>query len=596
MKFRSFLLAISLLAGFSTAALQGAAAATRTAPTPSKVEQETWRKATTAAPPTENGCYEIHYPSKVWTEMDCGVQPAVPNRTPRIGELPKKGEAIEPNALPQTGDWTMTPTQNITSATGKIITLTNVTSAGSINATNGALVAGQFSLQINSNQGLSGKAGSPSCSDKAANPKCIGWIQFVYNSSRQLYIQYWFLNYLNSPSPNCPAGLPLTDFIPGTNPPQQVPGTTGLDCGANVLNKVAVLPSSFPNDFTKMQGATLQGQALNGKVIITLTAGTSSIAISGPDPVGAGTSWHAAEFNVFGAGTNSNGVFQQAQLNAAARVTMGLTSDNDTSGTAPSCDSGSTTAEFSNLKLGPCQKTTVPGIGIWFNESPTPPTLTSINPSQGPITGGTAVQVNGGPFNQPFQIQFVNNNATQIVSPINTLTNDVTVLSPPGLVGVPDSVSAAYIFANGVPGPFSAPAPQQFTYFNVPFCTNTIFCPFFQNQPPSYTVTCPTPSDIYTTTGTPPSSFDLVAQNVTSNTGSTTSEAVGLAACEPGSKTDCKFFSIDVPVANWCHSKTTPPPPPTCSKCSGADKCCEDPTNPKIQICVSKSVPCPPLQ
>jgi hypothetical protein len=133
----------------------------------------------------------------------------------------------------------------------------------------------------------------------------------------------------------------------------------------------------------------------------------------------------------------------------------------------------------------------------------------------------------------------------------------------------------------------------------VPYCTNRIYCPFYQGNPPWYTVTCPTPSDIYTTVNINggETDFSPVAQNVTSNTGSTTSEALGLAACEPGSKTDCMFFSISVPVSKWCASRTPPPPPPACkANCSGAQKCCENPTNPKLQICVSKSVPCPPLQ
>ena len=79
---------------------------------------------------------------------------------------------------------------------------------------------------------------------------------------------------------------------------------------------------------------------------VTLNAGGTSYVITGNDAVGAaGSSWKQAEFNVFGSGSNSSGQFLQAKFNAGAQLTIGLTSDNDTSGIDPGCTNGSFTAE-----------------------------------------------------------------------------------------------------------------------------------------------------------------------------------------------------------------------------------------------------------
>jgi hypothetical protein len=554
------------------AADSGANAAAETA---SKADLEAWRQATTSAVPTGGGCYRVDYPSGTWQKIDCGPAPADPPRTLRLNQSPGKRKTIQPNAPPLTGDWAMTPTNPISSATGSITTLTNVTSVGSINANNGSLSAGLFSLQINSEQGLAASTGSPSC--PKSNSGCKGWIQFVYNNDKQLYIQYWFIRYLTSASQSCPSNLPFR---------------AGLSCGYNA--GFGMLSSSAPSDFTKMQGVVLNGKLRsNGTAVVTLTAGGTTYAVSGSNPVSApGSTWTSAEFNVFGLGTNKKGAFNTVQFNASAEITLGLTSDNDSSGKQPGCATGSFTAENSNLFLGPCNTTSVPG--IWFNESPTTPQIT-LTPSRGRATGGTGVQVSFGPFGQQVQIKFGN----QIVSPTNTLPNDVSVSSPPGAAGSSASVTAAYIFPNGSPGPFGAPA--QFSYFNTPTCNFSLSCPFYQNQPPTYTMSCPTPSDFYSTINVSvPADFNLIEQDATTNSGSTTSEVDFLATCELKSKTQCIYNSLSVPVANWCHSTGGGGGGgggggSKCSQCGG-EKCCPDPYGGPGHVCVPSSSPCPPLQ
>jgi hypothetical protein len=327
-------------------------------------------------------------------------------------------------------------------------------------------------------------------------------------------------------------------------------------------------------------------------VALTLTAGGVSHLIQGPDPIGlVGSAWTQAEFNVFGYDGGDT-----VEFNAGAQVTMGLTSDNDASGVIPDCPNASTTGENSNLLLGPCYTTSVPG--IWFNESPTTPQIQSVSPSQGPAAGGTTVNLLGGPFDQQqFQITFGN----PAVSPTNTLPNDVSVLSPPGKVGSSVDINAAYVFPNGGLGPFSAPV--SFTYLpDPPACSFSILsCPFYQNQPPDYTIACPAPVDFYTTSDTnTPSDFNLIQQDATTNTGTTTDQQVSLAACKLGNKTQCTFDSTYVPVANWCINHngggggggggST-----TCSKCGGG-QCCPNPYGGPGIVCVPKGKPCPPLQ
>lgn len=132
-----------------------------------------------------------------------------------------------------------------------------------------------------------------------------------------------------------------------------------------------------------------------------------------------------------------------------------------------------------------------------------------------------------------------------------------------------------------------------------PVCQLSTSCPFYENQPPAYVMSCPNPVDFYSWSGAPvnvttPPPGELLASRVTSNTGSTTDYGVYVAACNPGTSDQCESKSIYVPVANWCHSTTPPPPPPRCTQCGSARKCCADPDGPG-HICVGLTQQCPVL-
>jgi hypothetical protein len=136
--------------------------------------------------------------------------------------------------------------------------------------------------------------------------------------------------------------------------------------------------------------------------------------------------------------------------------------------------------------------------------------------------------------------------------------------------------------------------------FGLPQCQFSTGCPFYENQPPQYSLTCSGPADFYTWSGTPinsttPPAGVLLAQGASSNTGSTTDSSVLVAACAPGTTNLCTSYSIDSPVANWCHSNKPPPPPPTCAQCGSGRKCCPDPDGGKGHRCVPLTADCPVL-
>ena len=510
--------------------------------------------STTKAAPEKKGCFHLEYPSNEWKEVSCGDEPADAPQTMRVD----RQQTITPAAQPLAGDYMISPSQSISSATGTVISENNVNS-----------VSGGYGLQLNSNMGLP----APSCGG-SANTSCSGWIQFVYTSSQQLFIQYWFINYLTDGTKSCPDGMKFK---------------SGLSCGTNAVFSTL---SAAPSDFKALRGATLTGQVDgHGGVSATLTVGSQSFRISGEDKVGAnGTAWTKAEFNVFGISGGST-----VNFNQDAEIQIGLAVNNDTSGKEPGCSTGSTTAENSNLFLGPCFTTTSPS--IWFNESPLVPQVSGISPGSGNSSGGTAVNLVGGPFNRAVQLKF----GEQTVLPMDISFSKVSVVSPPGIVGSQVNLTAAYIFPDGSPGPFSAPsAAGLFTYVKVPICTFSDFCPFLENQPPTYTVVCESASDFYNYVGVPadpasPTGMTLVQLNANSNTALTSAEELGLAACVPGTKNNCYVHSIEVEQKNWCLNNKPPAPPPRCTAC-GDKKCCPDPFGGIGHVCEPLTFPCPPPQ
>jgi len=555
-----------------TACLGPAAAQSTTSP--AAADQSTlqdWRKSTAPAIPRGNGCYKIEYPSREWKQVDCGQPPAHPPLTIK----PQRQGGIRPEDLPFHGDYTMTPTVPIAIATGRLDKVGNITQVGSINDVDQKVADGKFTLQINSNATMPATpATGPSCSGR---PNCKGWVQFVYNNDRQLNIQEWFINYLANATDSCPATLPLN---------------AGPHCGVNV--GITTLDTTAPTGFADLDGANLIGQVTSdGKALVSLQLGATSWTVVGTDLVGAFGNWTDAEFNVFGYGTVSKTeVYTRVQFNPEAQITVKLSSDLDFSGKAPNCHGdvagniGTTTAEDSNLFLGPCSTTVPPAIS--FNESPTRPTIDGIQPNFGSPLGGTQVKVLGR-FTGALEFKL----GDQVVTP--TVGDPTSFISPPGLSGAQSTVTAAYNFPNGRAGPFSdASIAPVFTFRDAPACTLSKACPVHENQPPTYTVTCPGPTDFYEFAGSfppdhrDPSPLTVVEANTVRHAGPTSAQNRLSVACLPGTQIDCHVESITVPLAGWCTKQ--------CSQCGGTEKCCDDPQGGPRPVCVPKTRACPPIQ
>jgi hypothetical protein len=293
--------------------------------------QEDWRKSMSELPLPGKGCFESAYPDKVWRVVPCKMAPNMP-MTPRIGPRPQvigKGNDISAEA----------PSSFISSATGSFDTVNNVTSLSSPIGNAGAAVNNAYTLQLNTNPfNSSACAGSP-------NPNCQGWEQFVYftdGSTGSLFIQYWLLNY----NATCPANWKPFQF-------------TGLSTMYCFRNSMSANPPPPNVTAANLGSLVMTGTVTAGSDDVRLSTGTSMSATTGDDLVNAATGWTAAEFNVFGAGGNSNGGGQVTFNDGAtvvprARITYGGTA-------APTCLAQGFTGETNNLNFGPNPPVASPG-------------------------------------------------------------------------------------------------------------------------------------------------------------------------------------------------------------------------------------------
>jgi hypothetical protein len=525
---------------------------------------EAWRKAVSALPPGKSGCFVATYPSLTLQARDCGTKAPL-----RIITGSAKARPFDEHA---SGDVLLLTKGTITTATGSMPKMERVGIIGVIDQ-NGKILneTNAVSFQLNTNSNLPAKS---KCGPN--NTKCKGWLQFTFNIDPSLgpvtQIQEWISNY----GSGCPSGFTSA-------------------AGACVDN---IASGTIPGPLT---ATTLGGLVISGKVA---SNGQTSMAVfiparnlvyvsTGTDEVGAYGNWNNAEFNIFGEDNAEEVAFQQGSL-MAVNVTV-----NSGSNFSPVSCSNPTqnTGESTNLTLGPCGPT---GAGsIAFVEG-VPPVVSSISPASGPTSGGTEVQLGGVGFQPTYVIQFGGTRGVQAYCPTNY---NCGVYSPTGYGQV--NITAANTFADGTPGPFGqAFSTNLFNYIPVTTCGVSQSCPFYQNQPPDYTITCPAPVDFYSWSGTPlsptqPPPGMLLGKDLYSNSGPTVSESVFVAACRPGTTNQC--LSYPITYASLCHSGGggggggSGGGGLTCTKCGG-EKCCLNPDGGNGVICVSKSLPCPVLQ
>jgi hypothetical protein len=159
--------------------------------------------------------------------------------------------------------------------------------------------------------------------------------QFIYDSPGNVYIQYWLLNQKQP----CPSNS--WSYYDGIHPPGGTPG-----CFING-NQTTPKTAQAITDLAKLR---LTGSSSSGWQFAILEAADGTLWGSPDvgDPLGIGTLWNAAEFNVFGAGGGST-----ANLTPKPGTTIVVrTSVNNGTTNAPSWGGG-ITAESNNLTLAP---------------------------------------------------------------------------------------------------------------------------------------------------------------------------------------------------------------------------------------------------
>jgi hypothetical protein len=270
------------------------------------------------------GCFHASYPDLVWETVECKTD------QPRIHPVHAKLTDPVPDVTGNGNDYVANAKGLITLATGGF-EIKGVTSEQTVNVpfnggeSDGILGSNEYSVQINTNQLLTG----PAC---AGHSKCTIWQQFLYSTDyvvsgeAAVYMQYWLINYGSS----CPSG-----WTPNSG-----------DCYKN-SNQVAA--PDIP--ITDLGNVLLQAAASPGGVdSVTLEYGSDLYSHTVTDSVlDISSVWNKAEFNVVGDGNGS-----RADFNSGSSITVKLELA-DGSTLAPTCiaDDG-TTGETNNLNLGTC--------------------------------------------------------------------------------------------------------------------------------------------------------------------------------------------------------------------------------------------------
>jgi hypothetical protein len=513
-----------------------------------------WRAAMMKIKQGEAGCYQADYPTLKWNKVECGGGPVHPAT-----------QSLHPFTIGNTnGDYAISLSSGtFVSATGSFPVIQNVTSVTDLGAPN------EYTLQINTNKFPASKC-KPS-------PNCQGWEQFVFDSGGGVNIQPWLVQYISPATPTCPTG-----FSPGGNPG---------DCWAPQYS------ANFPPVlFQNLGGIILTATAAaNGNDVVTAYTGghiyTTSIS---DNTVGLAAGWTQTEFNVFAECCLAQGTFNPgAYMKVTVSGTATAGSPQATCGTI----GASTTGETANLfTLAPCSSNGASPPTFTFQEA-SPPAIASISPPAVSAAGDDQVTITAAGLHGQAVASF---GPTSVPCLVNGTYCTAVVPVSYGLTGA--QVTVANLYASVVAGQPAVVGPSSnavgLGYVTVPICTFAENCPFDVGQPPQYTFTCPGKADYYTWSGTPansttPPKGDFLMTG-TSSVGSTTDQSVFVAACLPGTTNACVSHSIYVPVANYCHG--TSPPPPVCTACGSERKCCRAPDGGPGHICIALNATCPVLQ
>lgn len=301
-----------------------------------------WRQALAKVPLPGKGCYQASRPDLTWHETPCGNAPELPphfyypqrgsHKAESSSALPRKltpdvGGTGGGSAIAVPGDYYAATTSGlIASAEGSFPSVSGLASQS----------ATTYSLQINTNTfnkggGLCGKAKTPSA--------CSSWEQFVYDpTAGGVYIQNWLVGFDGtSNGQNCPDST-------WTFPTPVPPGAEG-GCYKNTASK-----SETAQPLSNLANLVLIGQAgaTQDTVEYSSDGGDTFVSVPGGSSVlGLNGYWKDVEFNVFGDGNADVVAFSS---NTTLTTKVAVTSTPSTAN-PPLCQSGSYTAESSNLAI-----------------------------------------------------------------------------------------------------------------------------------------------------------------------------------------------------------------------------------------------------
>ena len=265
---------------------------------PKSPERQAWHASMVKTPVPKNGCFKASYPSTEWQEVACTTAPPYPL-------LPASGRRAEPNTVGGgSDDYVGLVSGHLSQAEGSFPIVSNATTSNA------------YSLQLNSNTFT-----SPAC-----DSGCLGWQQFVFQSSGSLYMQYWLIGYGDS----CPSNW---NSYEGS-------------CWMNSSSSANI--SSQP--ISNLAALYLTGEAAGGTDTVVLDSFTDAVggdisAVGADSVLGLEQGWSQAEFNVFG-----NGGGDEVNLNSNASLVVQISLDNGTTNTPLPVDT-SYTGETNNLSL-----------------------------------------------------------------------------------------------------------------------------------------------------------------------------------------------------------------------------------------------------
>jgi hypothetical protein len=240
--------------------------------------REAWRDLMLKTHRSNASCATATYPDKQWHEVPCGPPPlrhVMPPKGIRQHTVGGGGDGAGPSLSVLNG--------SIMQAEGSFDKVEGVSWE------KGDGISNAFSLQLNTNPFM-----TSTCKGAKYSGECMGWVQFIYDSSGQFSeIQYWLLFYRNG----CPAGWTSDKQPDGSclrnSPTISTPPVTISDLGR--MRLYGSIGGQFGNPYDD---------------VVAVQIGDNLYAQWSGDPIADATkSWQSMEFNVFGPPDGGGAVF-----------------------------------------------------------------------------------------------------------------------------------------------------------------------------------------------------------------------------------------------------------------------------------------------